>query len=174
MVYDEHGGFYDHVPVPDGVSPDVFNFDGFDFKKLGVRVPAVIASPWVKQGVCHTQFDHTSLLKFLIDLWGLDRLTKRSDAANSIGEVIGDAPRPNTLATLPVPMLEAEFVAADAIQPALNQHQAALLAASKLLPIAFEGQPGGLAALAVGRLPVVADSDEITAAKMRLAAFLAQ
>jgi phospholipase C len=43
------GGFYDHVPPPQkGVpSPDgVVSPEGFTFDRLGIRVPAVIASPW--------------------------------------------------------------------------------------------------------------------------------
>jgi hypothetical protein len=46
IVYDEHGGFYDHVPPPPGApaSPD------FPIKTLGLRVPAFVISPWVKPG----------------------------------------------------------------------------------------------------------------------------
>lgn len=55
ITYDEHGGFYDHVqtpfvdvPNPDGntgPSPFFFNFD-----RLGVRVPTIMVSPWIKKG----------------------------------------------------------------------------------------------------------------------------
>jgi phospholipase C len=46
IVYDEHGGFYDHVPPPQGApaSPD------FPIETLGVRVPSFVISPWVKGG----------------------------------------------------------------------------------------------------------------------------
>ena len=46
IVYDEHGGFYDHVPPPEGapVSPD------FPIKTVGIRVPSFVISPWVKRG----------------------------------------------------------------------------------------------------------------------------
>lgn len=55
IIYDEHGGFYDHVatpvegvPSPDGiVGPDPFKFQ---FDRLGVRIPAIIVSPWIEQG----------------------------------------------------------------------------------------------------------------------------
>lgn len=54
ITYDEHGGFYDHVrsvegvPSPDDiVGPDPFKFK---FDRLGVRVPAIIISPWIEQG----------------------------------------------------------------------------------------------------------------------------
>lgn len=55
VIYDEHGGFFDHVPTPvagvpspDGiVGPEPYNF-GFD--RLGVRVPAIFISPWIEKG----------------------------------------------------------------------------------------------------------------------------
>jgi hypothetical protein len=49
-------------------------------------VPAILVSPWVKAGVVKTQFDHSSLLKFVTEKWGLRLLpSKRLQAANSIG-----------------------------------------------------------------------------------------
>jgi phospholipase C len=54
ITYDEHGGFFDHVsPHPDPVpSPDGINCteDPFDFTRIGVRVPTIVISPWVKKG----------------------------------------------------------------------------------------------------------------------------
>ncbi|HZS54402.1 MAG TPA: alkaline phosphatase family protein [Bryobacteraceae bacterium] len=55
VVYDEHGGIYDHVPppscLPDGfeATPDKTGVPGLTFKfdRLGVRVPAILISPWV-------------------------------------------------------------------------------------------------------------------------------
>lgn len=55
IIYDEHGGFYDHVPTPvvgvpspDGiVGPEPYNFQ---FDRLGVRVPAIMISPWIERG----------------------------------------------------------------------------------------------------------------------------
>jgi len=59
IVYDEHGGIYDHVPPPtcpkDGfvATPDKTGVPGltFEFDRLGVRVPAVLVSPWIPKGV---------------------------------------------------------------------------------------------------------------------------
>eukprot|EP01126_Amoeba_proteus_P050827 TRINITY_DN6036_c0_g1_i5.p1 TRINITY_DN6036_c0_g1~~TRINITY_DN6036_c0_g1_i5.p1 ORF type:complete len:526 (+),score=103.16 TRINITY_DN6036_c0_g1_i5:17-1594(+) len=71
VTYDEHGGLYDHVPPPQmGVpSPDGINCTTtpFDFQRLGIRVPAILISPWVKKGrVIHeptlSHYDHTSVL----------------------------------------------------------------------------------------------------------------
>ncbi len=72
IIYDEHGGFYDHVPQPATVPPDNYrDGSGFNFDRLGVRVPAVLVSPWLDQGVISDTFDHTSVLKFLIEQFGL-------------------------------------------------------------------------------------------------------
>jgi phospholipase C len=51
LVYDEHGGIYDHVPPP-ACMPDGFKDQatGFQFDRLGVRVPAVLVSPWIPEG----------------------------------------------------------------------------------------------------------------------------
>ena len=69
VVYDEHGGIYDHV-VPPACPPDQFtataNDTGtgreFKFDRLGVRVPAVLISPWIpKDTVVDRIFDHASI-----------------------------------------------------------------------------------------------------------------
>jgi phospholipase C len=50
VTYDEHGGCFDHVPPPPAVSPGGPYPDGFAFDRYGVRVPAVIVSPYVAPG----------------------------------------------------------------------------------------------------------------------------
>jgi phospholipase C len=65
ITYDEHGGLYDHVPPPATVSPDGKSSvdPSFDFTRLGVRVPAIVISPFVRaRTIVSDQFDHTSLL----------------------------------------------------------------------------------------------------------------
>ena len=83
VVYDEHGGFYDHIQPPSVVPPDDCT-QTFPFDRLGVRVPALLISPWIKKGVEKTIFDHTSLLKYLIDKWSMSSLGERTSHANSI------------------------------------------------------------------------------------------
>jgi phospholipase C len=57
ITYDEHGGFYDHVAPP--AAPVVSSID-----RYGVRVPALVISPWVRSGgVSNMLFDHTSIAK---------------------------------------------------------------------------------------------------------------
>lgn len=55
ITYDEHGGFYDHVPTPVNNVPNPDGLVGpepwyFDFKRLGVRVPTLMISPWINKG----------------------------------------------------------------------------------------------------------------------------
>ena len=66
LIYDEWGGFFDHVPPPvvpdDRRSPDSER----DFGQTGFRVPAIVASPRAQRaGVDHAVSDHTSVLRFL-------------------------------------------------------------------------------------------------------------
>lgn len=62
VTWDEHGGTFDHVPPPVTVPPDA-RTEQFDFKRLGVRVPAIVISPWVPAGTLDsdTVHDHASI-----------------------------------------------------------------------------------------------------------------
>jgi phospholipase C len=72
VVYDEHGGFFDHVAPPE--APDD---DPETFGRYGVRVPALIVSPWIEPGsVSHTLFDHTSIIKTILMRFCPDALTR--------------------------------------------------------------------------------------------------
>jgi phospholipase C len=58
IVYDEHGGFYDHVQPPDNATPLLGQNSG----KLGPRVPAFVVSPWTPAGlVLKDTFDHGTI-----------------------------------------------------------------------------------------------------------------
>jgi phospholipase C len=110
-VYDEHGGYYDHVPPPVAPAPDdvlghsllswsarwrwIFRRFGFwkkleqidrgptTYDRLGFRVPAVIVSPYARPGyVSHVTHDHTSILKLIERKWNLPALTRRDAAAS--------------------------------------------------------------------------------------------
>jgi phospholipase C len=107
VVYDEHGGFYDHVPPPAAVPPDG-KTDEYTFDRLGVRDPAVLVSPWLDARVDSTVFDHTSLLKYLQDKWALGPLGARTAAANSVGKALAwrDAPREDATPYVHVPMVK--------------------------------------------------------------------
>lgn len=77
ITYDEHGGFFDHVPPPATVAPDGYTKE-CRFTQLGIRVPTILVSPWVERGVCKTQFDHTSVLRYACDKWGMEPLSNRA------------------------------------------------------------------------------------------------
>lgn len=79
ITYDEHGGFYDHVAPP--VVPDERADLGFG--QLGVRVPAVVISPYTRRGtVSSTLLEHSSFPAFVEWLFGLAPLTMRDAQAN--------------------------------------------------------------------------------------------
>ena len=64
VTYDENGGFWDHVPPPKG-----------DRWGPGTRIPAIVVSPFAKKGyVDHTQYDTTSIIKFITRRFGLEPL----------------------------------------------------------------------------------------------------
>ena len=115
ITYDEHGGFYDHVSPPPAEDDDPNLFGLY-----GIRVPAIVVSPWVPQGsVSHTLYDHTSIIKTIllrfchgehllkpsaigaIGDWLQPRhphyLGKRTALANDLGELLTEPePRPVT------------------------------------------------------------------------------
>ncbi|PMD31909.1 phosphoesterase [Hyaloscypha variabilis F] len=117
LTFDEHGGFGDHVPPPVNVpaGDDILYTetaqDGknitFNFKRLGVRVPTLLISPWVPKGAIEKkgsnnggEYTHTSILKFLQNLWGLDSLSPRVDYSSTFEHLITDVCRTDTPATL--------------------------------------------------------------------------
>jgi phospholipase C len=72
IFYDEHGGFYDHVPPPAAADDNRRMFG-----RYGVRVPALIVSPWIEPGaVSTTVFDHTSIIKTILLRFAPDALNR--------------------------------------------------------------------------------------------------
>lgn len=78
VIYDEHGGFYDHVPPPQACQPDNYAPYKYDFGRLGIRMPVLVASPYVKAGyVSHFVTDLTSVTRFIENRFDLPALTDR-------------------------------------------------------------------------------------------------
>jgi phospholipase C len=129
VLYDEHGGFYDNVEPPPAIPPD-HHKDEYTFDRFGIRVPAVLVSPWVAMGFNPTQFDHTSLLKYLIDKWQLGPLGNRTANANSIEPLIlKGTPRTDTVKEIKLTQNELEPPDADLEKDAvayLSGHHRAL------------------------------------------------
>jgi phospholipase C len=101
--YDEHGGYYDHVPPPVAIAPDKIKPDiekpdfQAGFTRYGPRVPAVVASPYSKpHGVTNVVHDHTSVLAFIEQKWNLPALTHRDANAHSLLDFL-DLSKPRLL-----------------------------------------------------------------------------
>ena len=89
ISYDEHGGYYDHVPppaalVPDSVAPMLTPDDvPGTFDRYGFRVPLIVVSPWARRGyVSRVVQDHTSVLAFVERKWNLPAMTFRDANAH--------------------------------------------------------------------------------------------
>ncbi|HKW91558.1 MAG TPA: alkaline phosphatase family protein, partial [Methylomirabilota bacterium] len=91
ILYDEHGGFADHVPPPPTVPPDEHH-EEYTFDRLGVRVPAVFVSPWLARQVVDAPCDHTSLLRSLTEKWGLGPMGARTAQATDVFAELKRAP----------------------------------------------------------------------------------
>jgi phospholipase C len=103
VIYDEWGGFFDHVPpptLPDAYVPTATE----EHNTAGFRVPAYVVSPFSPVGVVNsTQFDHSSILKLVEWRFGLAPLTPRDAASNDIADIL-DFSKPNlTPAPITVP-----------------------------------------------------------------------
>lgn len=104
ITYDEHGGFYDHVPPPglsaNAQSPAPGGPDDDDprLKRYGVRVPALVISPWVRAGsVSKELYDHTSILSTILHRFcpnDAGAMGKRTAGAKHVGPLLSlPAPR---------------------------------------------------------------------------------
>lgn len=93
LVWDEHGGYYDHVPPPVALAPDDDRpvvpagesaADGF--VRYGFRVPSVVVSPYARAHghVSSTVHDHTSILAMIEHKWNLAAMTLRDANANDL------------------------------------------------------------------------------------------
>jgi phospholipase C len=111
VVYDEHGGIYDHVPPPncpkDGftAAPDATGVPGltFEFDRLGVRVPAILISAWIPKGTVvpgplepnGRTFEHASIPKTVTDFFAgpYPQATVREQKADTFLDLLSDTMR---------------------------------------------------------------------------------
>jgi phospholipase C len=83
IVFDEHGGFFDHVSPPTVPDPDP------EFRRIGFRVAALVIGPSVRKGaIVSTPFDHVSILATLATRFGIASLGPRMDAARDLSACI--------------------------------------------------------------------------------------
>jgi len=91
ITFDEHGGCFDHVPPPAATPPDDSGAGemGFEFDRLGCRVPAIAVSAYTRSGtVINDEMHHGSVIATLSRLHGLKPLTKRDAGANDLFNII--------------------------------------------------------------------------------------
>ena len=70
----------------------------FAFDRLGVRVPAILVSPWIPKGtVIAGTFDHASIPATVTDFFigGRVKRTKREEAARNFLDALSDQLRPD-------------------------------------------------------------------------------
>lgn len=120
ITFDEHGGFYDHVPPPMNVPPpdDYPSFPdaGVTFDRLGIRIPTLLISPWVPKGLIlseppaaqkpapNSEYSLTSIMATTRKLLGMTSgpLTKRDAWSATFEQVFNlTQPRDDCPMTLP-------------------------------------------------------------------------
>ncbi|OIQ82494.1 Non-hemolytic phospholipase C precursor [mine drainage metagenome] len=151
IIYDEHGGCYDHVPPPLAVPPDNSKPQPFGFDRYGVRVPAVLISPYIKPGTVlraapdgdlpHNgppyPFDHTSVIATIRKCFNLGGpLTNRDSVAPDLESVLNlDSPTNNGPASVtPLPYVISNDELQAALNAPLNGFQKAMHEAAAHLP----------------------------------------
>ena len=90
-LYDESGGYYDHVVPPKAIAPDNIaprlpaGFTQAGYDQYGFRVPAAIISPYARRNyVSSVVHDHTSVMKLIETKWNLPALTFRDANADNL------------------------------------------------------------------------------------------
>src|SRR5262249_17044331 len=84
VIWDDFGGFYDHVRPPQ-----------YDIMGLGPRTPALVISPWAKTGsnpdggsIDDTEYEASSVLRFIEDRWDLVPMTSRDARADPLSGAV--------------------------------------------------------------------------------------
>jgi phospholipase C len=91
VIWDDWGGFYDHETPPQ-----------LDYQGLGFRVPMLLISPYARQGyISHTQYEPASILKFIENNWGLQRVGTNDVRATDIGAMFDFTQKPRKFAKIP-------------------------------------------------------------------------
>jgi phospholipase C len=184
ITCDEHGGCYDHVPPPAAVPPDPYNQYGFGFDRYGVRVPAVIVSPYVPPGSKIRPppnadgntypFDHTSIIATVRNLFGLGApLTARDAiapdllAALSLAVPANDGP-PNIDPSLIEPAIAELQTRADASPNGVQRSLSAAAATLPTNPPATEEDIPDPASMPPNQYPTVATAQANATARTNL------
>jgi len=186
ITYDEHGGCFDHAPPPLAVAPgDGHVADGFEFNRYGVRVPAVLISPYIApgtilraapKGLPHQgppyPFDHTSIIATVRKCFDLSgQLSARDGAAPDLSPVLTlDGPDNNSLDLLQVPSYTpSPQDLRDAIGKPLTDMQQSLHRLASILPAADADFGKHIGQLQSGAIPPVTPATIVADAKQYIA-----
>jgi phospholipase C len=130
ITYDEHGGFFDHVPPP-GTKSSRATIEGIKYGRveslypqspeeaptcLGVRVPSLVLSKFASANANHSILDHTAIVKTLllhnrskIATRQFERFGKRVLKRGHLGQVLDlSSPRPIDYSALRVAIGQAQ------------------------------------------------------------------
>ncbi len=92
ITFDEAGGFYSSYrgnPIEPSGDDNRYNTLDFDFKTPGMKVPALVISPWVgKNMIDHRNYEHSSIPKTIEERFRLSSLTQRDKNAKSLGDLL--------------------------------------------------------------------------------------
>jgi phospholipase C len=126
ITWDDYGGFYD-VMAPPELNPSIkadciaiynskiLNPDCY----LGFRVPALIISPYSKQGyIDNTQYSFESILRFIEWNWGLPYIGPRDEYANNINNAFNFSQTPKPPYVIPMSASETAYVISQAVATA--------------------------------------------------------
>lgn len=148
ITYDEHGGFYDHVPTPlYAPNPDGQVHDDFDFDRVGVRVPTIMVSPWIAKGkVIHgppanqkptntSEYEASSVASTIKKMWGLssDFLTERDRWAGTFEHIFNDLSQPRTDCPMELPPAPTPTLQPDLNEPVMGLQEDFILFAAGLI-----------------------------------------
>lgn len=168
ILFDEHGGFYDPVVPPKAIPPD-HHAEEYSFTQYGVRVPALLVSPYAPNGFHSELLDHTSLLRYLQEKWDLGDLGARTAAANSLAAALQATPGTVGPDSLPTARPSGQPAVA---APALSGHQSALVALSQHLESMADEDPSVIAARS--RQVLSGPQSQMDVAVDRVEAFIAR
>eukprot|EP00048_Salpingoeca_helianthica_P016156 m.230720 g.230720 ORF g.230720 m.230720 type:complete len:480 (-) comp18134_c0_seq1:32-1471(-) len=187
ITYDEHGGYYDHVPTPLVCpNPDGKNATEFNFTRIGIRVPTIAISPWIDKGVLvhdapaaqrptpTSEYEHSSVPATLGKLFGFAPLTKRAEWASTFEHVWSrDSLRtdcPDTLPDVPQSFTDPSVFAS---RPLNDLQRSFLTQVNSCYPTATLSNPATRAAL-VSRIEGMTQAVAGAHLKALFEAFLAE
>lgn len=114
ITYDEHGGFFDHVSPPKIRTDPPAGASYTPFASLGVRVPALIVSPYVEAGtVSDIVHDHTSVLKLLGETFGKGWGYEHPVNSRPVGNILDMLNKPEGRPAPAMPQPSAGFAEAE-------------------------------------------------------------